>query len=236
MHYILKRNPRASRVTLRIDEWGDIVVSAPLKFPEARIPQLLAQAEEWIVRHQRKRERHQERFPELGDRGDLLLLGTPHRVLLGGDSGVSVDLEQRMIRVAPVQPTLESAEKAIIRHVRGLAERELITACSFWSARMGQTFESISLRDQRSRWGSCSSEGSLNFNWKLAHAPKEVLEYVVIHELAHRKHMDHSRSFWALVARHDGRYEEHRGWLRTHGDRVQRNIREAAERLFVEQS
>lgn len=194
---------------------------------------MLVQAKDWIERHQKKISRRLEQSPELGDKGNILLLGTPHKLELGRTTGVEWDEVGRILRVHPVAPTQESAEKALTRFVRSIAERELFRACQAWSGRMSQQFESVTLREQKSRWGSCSSAGSLNFNWKLAHAPLEVLEYVVIHELAHRRHMDHSRSFWALVARHDGQYEEHRSWLQKHGDRIQRNIREAAELLFA---
>ena len=82
---------------------------------------------------------------------------------------------------------------------------------------VGVTYGCISLRCQKTRWGSCSAAGNLNFNVLLMLAPPEVLDYVVIHELCHRLEMNHSSRFWALVARHDPAYCARRAWLKQHG-------------------
>lgn len=76
------------------------------------------------------------------------------------------------------------------------------------------TYNRISLRDQSTRWGSCSSSKNLNFNWRLIFAPVEILDYVIIHELAHTREMNHSANFWTIVATTMPDYEKHRKWLR----------------------
>ncbi len=82
---------------------------------------------------------------------------------------------------------------------------------------MGVTFGRITVRNQRTRWGSCSSDGNLNFNCLLMLAPEEVRDYVVVHELCHRRHMDHSAAFWAEVEAVLPDYRESRAWLKTQG-------------------
>ena len=91
---------------------------------------------------------------------------------------------------------------------RKQAERVLTGIATREAARMGVTFEAVSIRNQKTRWGSCSSEGKLSFNVRLMLMPSKVAEYVVIHELCHRVHMDHSREFWAMVAQYDPDYQE----------------------------
>ena len=86
-----------------------------------------------------------------------------------------------------------------------------------WSATLGVSYGRVTVRNQKTRWGSCSSEGNLNFNCLLAEAPPSVLRYVVVHELCHRKEMNHSSRFWALVGSTCPDYRESVRWLKTEG-------------------
>ena len=88
---------------------------------------------------------------------------------------------------------------------------------AFWAARMKVTYGRITIRDQRTRWGSCSSRGNLNFNWKLVLIPPELLDYVVVHELAHRKEMNHSPRFWTIVEKELPDYRDRREKLKILG-------------------
>lgn len=91
---------------------------------------------------------------------------------------------------------MPEAEK---KYYRNLAREVLGARTGYYARKMGVTYGRISIREQKTRWGSCSSAGNLNFNWKLVLMPPELLDYVVVHELAHRKEMNHSPRFWAIV-------------------------------------
>ncbi len=84
----------------------------------------------------------------------------------------------------------------------------------YWAPLLGVSFGRVSVKDQRTLWGSCTREGNLNFSWRLALAPEEVLDYLIVHELAHRAQMNHSRRFWAVVERVCPTHRSHRRWLR----------------------
>lgn len=81
----------------------------------------------------------------------------------------------------------------------------------------GGSYTSITVRDQKTRWGSCSSRGTLSFNYRLIFAPPEVLDYVVVHELCHLTHMNHSKDFWNMVGSVMPEYKTYKSWLREHG-------------------
>ena len=89
---------------------------------------------------------------------------------------------------------------------------------------VGVTYGRITIRNQRTRWGSCSSRGNLNFNCLLMLTPPEVIDYVVVHELCHRKEMNHSGRFWDEVARVLPGYAEQEKWLKTHGNEIMKRI------------
>ena len=96
-------------------------------------------------------------------------------------------------------------------------------AASF-AAVMGVSFGKITVRSQKTRWGSCSSAGNLNFNCLLALCPSEVIDYVVVHELCHLRHMNHSRAFWNEVAKYLPGYAEQKDWLKRHQSEIMRKL------------
>ena len=112
------------------------------------------------------------------------------------------------------QPPLQEAEhKALIRR----AKETIPPIVAHYARLLGVTCGHIAIRSQRTRWGSCSAKGNLNFNCLLLLAPPEVLEYVVVHELCHRLELNHSSRFWSVVEKILPRYRDQRRWLKEHG-------------------
>ncbi|WP_339113505.1 SprT family zinc-dependent metalloprotease [Thioclava sp. GXIMD2076] len=100
------------------------------------------------------------------------------------------------------------------------ARRRLQSATEHYAARIGRNFSAITLRDTRSRWGSCSSKGALSYSWRLIMAPPEVLDYVAAHEVAHLVEMNHSPAFWSIVEELRPSWRKERRWLREEGGRL----------------
>ena len=112
-------------------------------------------------------------------------------------------------------PDVRAAIRATLSSVALKRIRERL---DYFAPRVGGVPGRIAIREQKSRWGSCSRKGNLNFNWKLIMAPPQALDYVVVHELCHLHEFNHSPRFWALVAAQMPDYEVWKKWLKTHGE------------------
>ena len=124
-----------------------------------------------------------------------------------------------------VKPSLPQKEKTPRQNrleapYRQAAKEYIPKRAAHFAALLGVTYENITIRDQKTRWGSCSSKGTLSFNWRLMLAPPAVLDYVVIHELCHRKEMNHSPRFWRLVEQIMPDYKTKRQWLKENGNKL----------------
>ena len=116
-----------------------------------------------------------------------------------------------------------AAPKLTQQQLHALAEQALAYSpkrVAFYAPLIGVTYGGITIRNQKTRWGSCSSKGNLNFNCMLMLAPEAVIDYVVVHELCHRKEMNHSSRFWALVQQHFLAYTQARQWLKVNGSTI----------------
>ena len=115
------------------------------------------------------------------------------------------------------EPDDDAAVRAAIKStLSAMALKRIRERLDFYIPRVGRAPGRVAIRDQKSRWGSCSAKGNVNFNWKLIMAPPQALDYVVIHELCHLYEFNHSPRFWALVERQQPDYEVWKKWLKTH--------------------
>jgi len=117
---------------------------------------------------------------------------------------------------------LENSPARLKAFLKLQARGRLQVACEFYAERLGRGFGKITLRDTRSRWGSCSANGDLMFSWRLIMAPPEVLDYVAAHEVAHLVEMNHSAAYWDVVRGIYPDYEAPRCWLKANGGLLHR--------------
>ncbi len=111
----------------------------------------------------------------------------------------------------------ESQKEALEKRYRNLARECITKRASYYAAQLGVTYSSIRIAEQKTRWGSCSSRGTLSFHWRLILAPPAVMDYVVVHEVCHLIHMDHSPDFWAEVESLMPDYKVYKTWLKKNG-------------------
>ena len=120
----------------------------------------------------------------------------------------------------PVSDLTDTQRAALEKRYIEAAREYFPKRVAYFLRLTGGSYERITIRDQKTRWGSCSAKGTLSFNWRLMLAPPAVLDYVVVHELCHLTHMDHSAAFWALVEQVCPDYRTHRKWLKDHGQEL----------------
>ncbi len=130
---------------------------------------------------------------------------------------VKTYLKQSKIQPAPASENKTPGTLALEKRYRDAAKDYIPKRVEYYHTFTGGNYSKITIRDQKTRWGSCSSNGTLSFNFRLMMAPPRVLDYVVVHELCHLTHMNHSNDFWNLVGSILPDYREHRKWLKENG-------------------
>jgi predicted metal-dependent hydrolase len=223
MPLVIRRHPRARRLTLRLPVGGDgIVVTIPERAAFEDGVALARTNSGWIA------DRMGSRPERVGfcNGAILPLRGTDHEIrhLPAGSTPIQVRVRVRVedgrILISGAEAELAARLEAWLRRqARGDLEEHV----GRLAPKVGRPVGRIGVRDTRSRWGSCSAAGALSFSWRLILAPSEVLEYVVAHELAHLAERNHGPRFWAVVAELHGDGVDHaRAWLRRHGPGLHR--------------
>ncbi|AUQ59818.1 M48 family metallopeptidase [Phaeobacter inhibens] len=212
----LRRSARARRISLRISGLdGRVTLTLPSRVPDREALDFAREKEGWIRDHLAQ---HPECIDV--DYGCVLPIdGQPRHVVAGRGRRVLLDLDQLTV---PGAASGAKPGRRIQRYLQELARDRLAAASDHYAAALGRPYSRISLRDTRSRWGSCSSDGALMYSWRLILAPSEVLRYVAAHEVAHLAEMNHSPAFWATVRQLYGNYDGAREWLRREGNQLHR--------------
>lgn len=203
----LRRSGRARRISLRISQLdGRVTLTLPANVPEAEALAFARSKENWIRGHLARRP--DETMVAIG--AELPLEGVPRRIVAGSGRRVIAGAEHLAVPAGAVGARLQS-------WLRELARDRLVAASDHYAASLGRGYSRITLRDTRSRWGSCSAQGALMYSWRLILAPPEILRYVAAHEVAHLAEMNHSPAFWDIVESLHGPWKTPRRWLREHG-------------------
>lgn len=205
----LRRSARARRFSLRVSRLdGRVTLTLPPRAREAEAMAFARGHEGWL------RETLETMAPgePVGLGTVLPVEGRPVRVAPGAARGVRLEGDRLAVPGEPGQ-----AGARVRAFLRALARDRLARASDRHAATLGLRPAAMTLRDTRSRWGSCTADGRLMYSWRLAMAPAPVLDYVAAHEVAHLAEMNHAPAFWTVVARLCPGYAPHRAWLREHG-------------------
>ena len=211
---LLRRSARARRLSLRLSQLdGRVTLTLPRRLPEREALAFLRDKESWLRGHL------DARVPEVRVAlGAALPVEGAMRHIVAGQ-GARVALHPAEIAV-PGDAARVAAK--LQGWLRARARERLAAASDLYAARLGRSYSRLTLRDTRSRWGSCSSSGGLMYSWRLILAPPEVLDYVAAHEVAHLAEMNHSAAFWDTVTALYGDWRAPRRWLRDEGSGLHR--------------
>ena len=203
---------RSQRKTLSIavDAFGRLIVRAPKRCSDARIFAFIAEKEAWILRKKAERVGAGIQLPPENLHGyTLTLLGRPCKIWVVDTLKVGYDAEQGIVYLPE-----KNARERLVKWLKTNARRIFTELTEKTALAMGTRYRSVTVTSARSRWGSCSGENAIRYSFRLIYAPKEVIEYVVVHELAHTKHKNHSKAFWSEVATYVPDWKQKRNWLK----------------------
>lgn len=223
IEYQLIRSRRKT-ITISFDKACNLVVKAPMWVPKSRIEAFVKEKEEWIlatkIRLMRAKEESEKTRLSLENGDELYFLGDKR--ILGviredRKRAKVVCAKGRILLYVPYDADYEYKREQLEKWYRKEAATLLAEKAEEFAEILQVSYADIRIKDQKSRWGSCSSKGNLNFNWRIVMAPEPVCDYVVIHELCHLVHLDHSAKFWKLVESICPDYEQYKKWLKVNG-------------------
>ncbi len=207
--YRIRRSPRARRVRVSVDPDGSVTVTLPRRAPEREASEAVRELAPWIARRRRVLARAAAEVARPA--GTLPYLGAT--LVLQPEPGRERVHRRGDVLLVPG----DDPHAALERFYRRAARAEIAARLDAATARAGTAYAGLTIRGQRTRWASCSSEGAMSFNWRLLLAPAEILDYVVEHEVCHLELMNHSPRFWALLEERSPGWREHAAWLRRYG-------------------
>lgn len=210
----LRRSTRARRLSLRISQLdGRVTLTLPKTVSEKEGLRFLRDKEDWLRGHLSNR----QTAVAIGPGARLPVEGVLHEIRPGGGRSV---VQREGLLLVPGAPDRMAAR--LKGWLRTRARDRLSEASDRYAAALGRPYTRLTLRDTRSRWGSCTHDGGLMYSWRLILGHPQVLDYVAAHEVAHLRHMNHSPAFWAEVEKLYGDWKEPRRWLRDHGAELHR--------------
>jgi len=218
-HIHIKHSKRAKRVALRLDPIERIFHLVVPKGMSMRKAAAFAEGHErWM------QEKLSSLPPKVGfeDGAVLPILGQRTLIKIHHEQDLKVTKIILEDGVLHVRTNKDDPSGRIVRFLKTLIKDELSILSHEKVARIGKAISSVSVRDTKSRWGSCSSDNNLSYSWRLVFAPPEAFDYVVAHEVAHLEHLNHSKAFWNLCEALSENYDEGKYWMKAHGSELMR--------------
>ncbi|MBD3250644.1 MAG: DUF45 domain-containing protein [Candidatus Pacebacteria bacterium] len=222
--YHHRRSNRARKFTLKVESGGRVVLTTPWYTPKLIADQFVKQNLDWIKQQKKKTN---QKLAKIDNSYQISIFGKTYLKTFFIEynpklRSVSINQDQLRFNLPGLDRLACPKIKRVIEQelelfLKKAARVYLKKRVEQLADKMGQEFNRLYLRNQKTRWGSCSSKGNLSLNWRLVHFPTQIIDYVLVHELAHLEHHNHSTRFWQLVGQFDPDYRQHRRWLKNNG-------------------
>ena len=222
--YTIKRSPNRKKLTITVERDRSVVVHAPESTPEEKIQAIVESKRKWIYEKTKHAQKYALPHPpgkELVNGESALYLGRQYQIEIVQDSSEEIRFEQRFLI-----PTRLSAErKQVLRNwYMDKAREKILPRTKKFANDLGVAFANARIVDNRYRWGSCTIKDNINFNWRLIKAPMYVVDYVIIHELAHLLEANHTPRFWNIVRAQSSKMDKAKQWLLENGHILEEDI------------
>lgn len=216
---------RRKTMSITVKPDGTIRVAAPKGTAAKTVQDWVASKSKWIAAKLAEVElanrRVAERSYQSGE--EISYLGMPMRLELINDphqTRTMIKGREGTVQITGPDCSPAAVKAALETWYRWAAGRYIRARVGYFATQVGRKPGRITIREQKTRWGSCSAQGNLNFNWRIMMAPPEIIDYLVVHELCHLVHLDHSPEFWNLVASIIPDYKARKDWLRKNGHQL----------------
>lgn len=222
--YTIKRSDRRRKLTISVERDRSVVVHAPASMSDGEIRKYVETKRQWL----HEKVNHPQKYSELPHPPGKELVNGEAALYLGREYPIHVDEAATSVSfgnrfVVPSKGSI--TRKAVLREwYVARASELLLPKVSRHARELGVTFSQMQVVDDRYRWGSCTVRDVIRLNWRLIKAPMFVIDYVIVHELAHLLELNHTERFWNIVRTQAPSAEKARGWLRRHGQILEEDI------------
>ncbi|WP_066639547.1 M48 family metallopeptidase [Desulfolucanica intricata] len=224
--YKLKRSRKAKTITLKVNIRGDIELVAPSCTSIKIIEMFIRTNQNWIIKQLEHFKKISKAIPQHQYKtGELFsYLGKPYELVVNEVKIKQIHLEQQgnnFLITLPLDLSTNDKSKNIKnlleKWYRNRAREVIIKRLDYYNKYYKLSYNKIFIKNQKTRWGSCSTLKNLNFNWRIIMAPLPIVDYIVVHELCHIKEQNHSTAFWSLVEQQIPDYKKRKAWLKNNG-------------------
>ena len=225
LEYTLVRSPKRRKLTITVERNRSVIVHAPVDTSAEKIQQTLETKRQWIY----EKTHHPQKYKslphppgkELVNGESMLYLGRNYRIEIVPNGSGEIAFAQKFL--VPAQ-LIATRREAFRNWYMARAKAKILPRVQSHARQLGVDYAAAKIADNRYRWGSCTVKNNLNFNWRLIKAPMFVIDYVVVHELAHLIEANHTPRFWNIVKARTTHSDKARTWLKEHGGLLEQEI------------